>query len=139
MFAVFYYNETDLSIISIVMHVIINLSCVAAGCLKLNMEFWLCIKNNWGVIVSVITALSVGYAIAKRLDQLIGKDREGRTIVERLERVEYQIFPNGGSSMADKINDLYENQAEMRSDIKEIQGQNKIIQNLINALLNKDS
>ena len=103
------------------------------------MEFWLFIKNNWGVIVSVITALSVGYAIAKRLDDLIGKDSQGRTIVDRLERVEYQLFPNGGTSMADKINDLYENQAELRADIKEIQGQNKIIQNLINALLNKDN
>jgi hypothetical protein len=41
--------------------------------------------------------------------------------------------------MADKVNDLYENQAELRADIKEIQGQNKIIQNLINALLNKDN
>lgn len=103
------------------------------------MEIWLLFKENWGVVVSVITALSVGYAIAKRLDDLIGKDSQGRTIVERLERVEYQLFPNGGSSMADKINDLYENQAEIRADIKEIQGQNKIIQNLINALLNKDS
>jgi hypothetical protein len=103
------------------------------------MEFWIFIKNNWGVIVSVVTALSVGYGIAKRLDQLIGKDREGRTIVERLKRVEIQIFPNGGTSMADKVNDLYENQAELRADIKEIQGQNKIIQNLINALLNKDN
>jgi hypothetical protein len=103
------------------------------------MEFWLFIKSNWGVIVSVITALSVGYAIAKRLDDLIGKDAQGRTIVDRLERVEYQLFPNGGSSMADKINDLYDGQAELRADIKEIQGQNKIIQNLISVLLNKDS
>jgi hypothetical protein len=44
------------------------------------------------------------YKIARRLDDAVGTDEEGRTIAERLNKVEYQLWENGGSSLADRVN-----------------------------------
>ncbi len=54
-----------------------------------------------GVITAAIYKI---YKIANRLESVIGVDEKGRTISERMDKVEYQVNENGGSSMADKIN-----------------------------------
>lgn len=55
--------------------------------------------------VTTITAALVSvYRVARRLDDAVGKDSKGRTISDRLERVEHQLWENGGSSLADRVN-----------------------------------
>lgn len=81
-------------------------------------------------IAGVITALGIiigaviaTYKVARRIGDAIGVDSTGRTLSDRLERVEHQLWPNGGSSLADRVNSIErsttETTAEMRI-IKEI-------------------
>lgn len=55
-------------------------------------------------IGTLVAALIAVYRIARRVDDAIGKDTHGRTLSERLERVEHQLWENGGSSLADRVN-----------------------------------
>jgi hypothetical protein len=62
-------------------------------------------------IAAVITALGVIFGgvyatlrVVNRVSQAIGVDRQGRTLSERLDRVEHQLWENGGSSLADRVN-----------------------------------
>lgn len=64
-------------------------------------------------IAAVITAIGViiggivsVYRIARRISESIGLDSKGRTLAERLERVEHQLWENGGSSLADRVNSI---------------------------------
>jgi hypothetical protein len=68
-----------------------------------------------------ITTISVFtfrvYKIARRIDDALGVDSEGRTISDRLSRVEHQLFPNGGSSLTDKINRIEFEQRTMQGKL----------------------
>ena len=62
-------------------------------------------------IAAVITALGVifggvyaTFRLLSRVSQAIGVDHQGRTLADRLDRVEHQLWENGGSSLADKVN-----------------------------------
>jgi hypothetical protein len=62
-------------------------------------------------IAAVITALGVifggvyaTFRIVHRIGQALGVDNQGRTISDRLDRVEHQLWENGGSSLADRVN-----------------------------------
>jgi hypothetical protein len=61
-------------------------------------------------IVACVTALSgilySIYRVARRLDSAIGVDSKGRTISERLDRVEHQLWRNGGDSLADHVEEV---------------------------------
>ena len=56
-----------------------------------------------GVIVGGIIAI---YRLAQTISKSIGLDEKGRTISERLGRVEHQLWENGGSSLADRVNTI---------------------------------
>lgn len=56
-----------------------------------------------GVIVGGIVAV---YRIARKIENAIGLDSQGRTISERLDRVEHQLWENGGTSLADRVNKI---------------------------------
>lgn len=56
-----------------------------------------------GVVIGAAVAV---YRLARRIDDAIGVDAKGRSLSERLERVEHQLWPNGGSSLADRVNEL---------------------------------
>lgn len=60
-----------------------------------------------GAVVAAVTAICIFslkvWRVLKRIDSVLGVDKQGRTISERLDRVEHQLFPNGGSSLTDKI------------------------------------
>jgi hypothetical protein len=51
------------------------------------------------------------------------------------DRVEHQIFPNGGSSMADKVNNLGSNQNEIKADLKQLTGEVKVIKDVLVAYI----
>lgn len=64
-------------------------------------------------VAAVITALGVifggvyaTFRLVNRISQAIGVDSSGRTLSDRLERVEHQLWENGGSSLADKVNTI---------------------------------
>lgn len=56
-----------------------------------------------GVIVGGIVAV---YRLAHKIQKSIGLDSKGRTISERLDRVEHQLWENGGTSLADRVNTI---------------------------------
>jgi hypothetical protein len=58
------------------------------------------------------------YKIAKRIDGSIGVDGEGRTLSERMDKVEYQLWPNGGQSMADRVNSIDKTNNQMMTEVK---------------------
>jgi hypothetical protein len=61
-------------------------------------------------IIGAVTVLfGTGYSvfkIAKRIDAALGVDEKGRTISDRLDKVEHQLWENGGSSLADRVNNI---------------------------------
>jgi hypothetical protein len=83
-------------------------------------------------LLLAITTISVFtyrvYKIARRIDDALGVDKEGRTISDRLSRVEYQLFPNGGTSLSDKINRIESEQRAMQGKIDTVEG-------IVNTLL----
>jgi hypothetical protein len=91
--------------------------------------------ENWSNISSIGIFLVVGYVTTRRFEKILGKDKQGRTIAERLDRVEHQIFPNGGSSLADKVNCLSDNQVEIKQDIKQLSGETKVIHDVLIAYI----
>ena len=63
--------------------------------------------------------------MAKRIDDALGLDSQGRTITDRLGRIEHQLFPNGGSSLTDKINQMAFEQRAIKGElnaVKDIMG-----------------
>jgi hypothetical protein len=70
------------------------------------------------------------YKVVNRIDSALGVDREGRTLSDRLSRVEHQLFPNGGSSLTDKIN-------RMEADQKTLQGQVHAMERILATILRR--
>lgn len=83
-------------------------------------------------LLLAITTISVFtfrvYKIARRIDDTLGVDKEGRTISDRLSRVEYQLFPNGGASLSDKI-------TKIESEQRIMQGKVDAVETIVNTLL----
>jgi hypothetical protein len=84
-----------------------------------------------GAILVLFGALLSIYRIAKRIDNSIGLDADKRSVSDRMSRVEHQLWPNGGSSLADKVNDL-----DRQS--RETSGEVKVILNLLQIMVGKD-
>jgi hypothetical protein len=61
------------------------------------------VVSSIGVIIGAAILI---YRAAKKIESAIGQDREGRTLSERLARVEHQLWENGGSSLADRVNNI---------------------------------
>jgi hypothetical protein len=83
------------------------------------------------MLLVVLGALYTGYKIAGRIEGLIGKDKKGNTVVERLEKIERQILPNGGSSMSDKIDYIRRDQNKMKQEMSKISGEIEVIKDIV--------
>jgi hypothetical protein len=59
-----------------------------------------------GGLGTIFAAVYFVYKVARRIDDAIGVDEKGRTISDRLSRVEHQLWPNGGSSLADQVHKI---------------------------------
>ncbi len=94
-------------------------------------------EANWQMLVTLFGALTIGYAVARRFEKLLGKDRQGRTIVDRLERVENQLYPNGGSSIVDKVDYIRRDQNKMKQQISEVSGELKVIKDIVTVIVDK--
>lgn len=71
-----------------------------------------------GAIAAVSSFFYAIYKIARRIDNAIGVDSQGRTLSERMDKVEYQLWPNNGSSLADKVDRLDKNMTENNSEVR---------------------
>lgn len=85
-----------------------------------------------GAIISslavVFGAVFAVYRIAKKIDDAIGVDSKGRTLSERLDRVEHQLWENGGSSLADRVNVIGQHATETSAKLD-------LIENLLTGSL----
>lgn len=92
-----------------------------------------------GAVVAALTAIGIFvmkvYRILKRIDGVLGVDKQGRTISDRLERVEHQLFPNGGTSLTDKINRIEKEQNVLFAQIETLRA---MILNMIGGKANDD-
>ena len=70
-----------------------------------------------GAVSTLCTLAIVIYKIAKRIDSAIGVDNEGRSLSERMEKVEYQLWPNSGKSLMDRVNRLEETNNKVSAEI----------------------
>lgn len=74
-------------------------------------------------ILAGLVAISVlvvkAYNTVKRIDDAIGVDDKGRTLSQRLEAVEHQLWPNGGSSLNDKVTRIAHRQKKLIGQIEE--------------------
>ncbi len=86
-------------------------------------------------LVAAVTAIAIFtyrvYKIARRIDDTLGVDKEGRTISDRLQRVEHQLFPNGGASLSDKI-------TRVESEQRLMKGKLDTVETIVNSLLREN-
>ena len=81
-------------------------------------QVWYEIVGITGAISALSIFLYSVYKIAKRIDAAIGVDEEGRTLSNRMDKVEYQLWPNGGQSMADRVNSIDKTNNQMMTEVK---------------------
>ena len=78
------------------------------------------ILGTAAVIVALLVIAKFGYATYKaihRIDEVIGV---GRTLSERIERMEYQLFPNGGRSLDDRVTQVAFDQKAIEGEVRAI-------------------
>jgi len=71
-----------------------------------------------GGLATVTAFVYAVYKIAKRIDTAIGVDDKGRSVSERMEKVEYQLWPNGGKSLSDRVNRVEASNTAIAAEIK---------------------
>lgn len=69
----------------------------------------------FGVLVGAFVAI---YRVAKRIGDTMGVDGKGRTLADRLDRVEHQLWENGGSSLADRVNNIEKHVVKVSTEIE---------------------
>ena len=67
------------------------------------------------VLIGAVFAI---YKIAKRIDAALGVDSQGRTLSDRMDRVEHQLWENGGSSLADRVNNIEMHVVKVSTEIE---------------------
>ena len=65
----------------------------------------------------IFGALYASYKLAKKIDAAIGVDEKGRTLSDRLDKVEHQLWENGGSSLADRVNNIEHHVIKVSTEI----------------------
>jgi hypothetical protein len=81
-------------------------------------QVWYEIVGVTGAISALCVFLYSVYKIAKRIDAAIGVDEEGRTLSNRMDKVEYQLWPNGGQSLADRVNSIDKTNNHMMTEVQ---------------------
>ena len=81
-------------------------------------QLWYEIVGITGAISALCIFMYSVYKIAKRIDGSIGVDGEGRTLSDRMDKVEYQLWPNGGQSLADRVNSIDKTNNQMMTEVQ---------------------
>lgn len=95
------------------------------------------LAETWQMLAVVGIALGTGYGVARRFEGLLGRNKKGDTLVERLEKIERQLSPNGGSSMSDKIDYIRRDQNKMKQEMSKITGELQVIKDIVVNSLDK--
>lgn len=103
----------------------------------MNFDILTTLAETWQMLTVVVIALGTGYAVARRFEGLLGKNKKGDTLVERLEKIERQLTPNGGSSMSDKIDYIRRDQNKMKQEMSKITGELQVIKDIVVNSLDK--
>jgi len=103
----------------------------------MNPTFLAMISDTWQMLTIITAALGVGYVMARRFEGLLGKDKKGNTLLERLERIEAQVHPNGGSSMSDKVDFIRRDQNKMKNELAQISGELEVIKSIVISIVDK--
>ena len=103
----------------------------------MNFDILTTLAETWQMITVVVAALAIGYGIARRFEGILGKNKKGDTLVERLEKIERQLSPNGGSSMSDKIDYIRRDQNKMKNEMAKISGEIEVIKDIVVNSLDK--
>lgn len=56
-----------------------------------------------GALGTIFATFRWIYKTANRIENNLGVDKEGRSVADRMARVEHQVFPNGGGSLSDQV------------------------------------
>lgn len=78
----------------------------------------------------IIAALYKVYRVAHRIDAALGVDEKGRTVADRITRIEHQVYANSGSSMFDRVT-----QTEQR--VGELSGEIRVVRDLLTELVER--
>lgn len=70
------------------------------------------------------------YRMLHRVDQALGVDKEGRTLSERMSRVEYQLWPNAGQSLKDQVGRVERQVTESTAEIR-------VVREMLSTLIDK--
>jgi len=70
--------------------------------------------SGFGVLITAVIAI---YRTARRIGDALGVDEKGRTVSDRLDRVEHQLWENGGSSLADRVNNIENHVVKVSTEI----------------------
>jgi len=76
------------------------------------------IASIFGALTVIFGAVFSSYRLAKRIDAAIGVDERGRTISDRLDKVEHQLWENGGTSLADRVNNIEKHVVKVSTEIE---------------------
>ena len=68
-----------------------------------------------GVIIGGLISI---FRFVSKISDSIGTDSRGRSLSERLERVEHQLWENGGSSLADRVNLINEHSIKTSAEVE---------------------
>jgi NADH:ubiquinone oxidoreductase subunit B-like Fe-S oxidoreductase len=79
-------------------------------------------------VVAVVGGLYSIYRVVRRVEEAIGVDEHGRTLVDRMERVEHQLWPNGGGSLADKV-------SRVEKETNAIRSEHEVIRDLLKTIV----
>lgn len=71
--------------------------------------------SAFGVLAGVVVAV---YRVARKINDAVGVDSQGRTLADRLDRVEHQLWENGGSSLADRVNNIEKHVVKVSTEIE---------------------
>lgn len=95
-----------------------------------------------GIVAATLAAVTgIGafamamYKVAKRIESAIGVDEKGRTLSERMDKVEYQLWENGGSSLADRVNRVDANSKESAAEVRIIKSEVTFIKDVMLQLI----
>lgn len=97
----------------------------------MNFDILSTLAETWQVLLIIAGALFTGYKVAGRVEGIFGKDKKGNTMLERLEKIERQLTPNGGSSMSDKIDYIRRDQNKMKNELAQISGELEVIKEIV--------
>lgn len=78
----------------------------------------------------IIAALIKVYRVAHRIDAALGVDGDGRTVADRITRIEHQVYANSGSSMFDRV-------AQTETRVGELTGEIRVVRDLLTELVER--